>query len=139
MGMMRKSRMTPDQAAERDAMIGPLVEAGWTTTPSHQDFDGGRFARDFQAELEHRARGMKARIKLKLEDRVVVLFLTADDGTDIELEIEYKDKLEALIRQVVTSQDAFTPSGYKAEITKLHAVCPDMYRWLNEKRIPVVK
>lgn len=114
------ARLTKAQRSINDAIIETLGKAGWQTTDRGSAFGIADLTyENDRMELYVGYRHRSSTIGLDLED--------PSDGREIRFSIGFGDRLEELLRVIVSWQAKVTPRNFRDMIEGVVHVCPETY------------
>lgn len=122
--------MSKEPATQANSVIiARLINEGWTTS---------QFGKTFHtASLQYSNGKVRLELEYQKNDESVFLRIVDRIGRDIGITIRFGDKLDQILEQIISVQDAISTVNYKNQIRKILRICPSTYLDVDGKLVPL--
>lgn len=124
--------MTEKQLQERSVIIKTLAVAGWEEVTDNEVFEKGLWC-DPEAAMEYENKTMSVELEYDAKDHSIYLSIYEFSGKGIDITIYYQDKLEEILKKIISFQDEISSENYKNHIRKILQSNIPIYVGIDEK------
>lgn len=129
---MRKTEMTEKQLQDRSLIIKTLAAAGWEEVTDNEVFEKGLWC-DPEAAMEYENKTMSIELEYDAKDNSIYISIYEFSGKGIDLTIYYQDKLEEILKTIISFQNEISSENYRYHIRKVLQSNIPIYVGVDEK------
>lgn len=122
-------KLSKKQLQDQTLILESLENAGWVKTDKASVIT--------LAELSYRNEFMTIEVEHNWRRSVIFFRLFSDDG-DIFFMVEYREKLNELLKVFIALQDKISPANYNDYIRKILKLCPNSFLDSGDDLIPLI-